>query len=494
MLSMIPPQTLALGALVSLIVYYLIWTFYTLTLHPYARYPGPFLAKLTSWHRWYTLRYHIDANVRLPLHVRYGPIVRIAPDEVSIADPAAIDAISRRAFTKTDFYDNFDPRLGGRPEIFAERDERKHDGLKRMLVPLFRAESVAKYEGYIDDILGVFCDKMDERVGDTVDLAEWVARFSWDTVGRMVHSFDGGFGMLRDGVDFNGWMGMVRVMQWNTGQLHYVPFGFRTLYFVFQMLISGKTREGVLAAVTAIKQSRALIKRRKEREALGEKFNPDDMLSKMLRMEEDEKLDWCEDDTILTLNAFIWAGSDTTASTLGMITFFILRDQRVCQKLKAEIDAANVDGYMSYQTAAALPYLGACIHEGFRLHTIIGMGWPRRVPPGGAEICGQHFPGGYKVQLNHNVTHLDKSIYGEYAEEYRPERWIENDENTTIAMHRHLHTFGYGNRIAMSEIYKFIPTVLKRYRFDVLKEPWVSRGWFQQPEHFIVKVNSSVEH
>jgi cytochrome P450 len=320
MLTFIQPDNFALLALSSALMYSLTWTIYTLTLHPYAKYPGPLLAKLTSWHRWYTLRYHIDANVRAPLHARYGPIVRIAPDEVSIADPRAIDVISKRAFEKTDFYDSFDPHVGGRTEVFAEKNEKKHDRLKRLLVPLFRQESVGKYEGYIEEILGIFCEKMDQRVGETVDLAEWVARFSWDTVGRMVYSFDGGFGMLKDGIDFNGWMGMVKIMQWNAAQLHYVPWGCRTVYFAFQMLINSKTRKGVLGAVATIKQLRAMVQKRKEREALGEEFNPDDMLSKMLRMEEDEKLDWCEDDTILTLNAFIWAGSDTTGSILGMVS------------------------------------------------------------------------------------------------------------------------------------------------------------------------------
>ena len=42
--------------------------------------------------------------------------------------------------------------------------------------------------------------------------------------------------------------------------------------------------------------------------------------------------------------------------------------------------------------------------------------------------------------------------------------------------------------MALNEIYKFIPTVLRRYQFEVLKEPRVSRGWFQQPEDFMGRV------
>lgn len=40
----------------------------------------------------------------------------------------------------------------------------------------------------------------------------------------------------------------------------------------------------------------------------------------------------------------------------------------------------------------------------------------------------------------------------------------------------------------MNEIYKFVPTVLKKYEFTILKEPSVTRGWFQQPQDFRVKI------
>jgi hypothetical protein len=43
-------------------------------------------------------------------------------------------------------------------------------------------------------------------------------------------------------------------------------------------------------------------------------------------------------------------------------------------------------------------------------------------------------------------------------------------------------------QLAMNEIYKFVPTVLKKYGFVILKEPNVTRGWFQQPQRFMVKV------
>lgn len=63
---------------------------YNYFLHPLRHVPGPSLAKVTEL--WRTRRYmlgnwHQDI---LDLHNRYGPVVRISPNEVSIVDRDAL--------------------------------------------------------------------------------------------------------------------------------------------------------------------------------------------------------------------------------------------------------------------------------------------------------------------------------------------------------------------------------------------------------------------
>jgi len=65
---------------------YSVSTLYSIFLHPLRRVPGPFLAKFTEL--WRTSKYfrgnwHSDI---LELHAKYGPVVRVAPNEVSIVD------------------------------------------------------------------------------------------------------------------------------------------------------------------------------------------------------------------------------------------------------------------------------------------------------------------------------------------------------------------------------------------------------------------------
>lgn len=66
---------------------------YRLLLHPLRNLPGPPLAKVTRlWHSWRYLRgsWHDDI---LKLHEKYGPVVRIAPNEVSFVDGQALKKV-----------------------------------------------------------------------------------------------------------------------------------------------------------------------------------------------------------------------------------------------------------------------------------------------------------------------------------------------------------------------------------------------------------------
>ena len=63
---------------------------YRVFFHPLAHIPGPFFAKLT--HLWQTKSYftgqwHSDV---LKIHRKYGPVVRISPDEISFVDGDAM--------------------------------------------------------------------------------------------------------------------------------------------------------------------------------------------------------------------------------------------------------------------------------------------------------------------------------------------------------------------------------------------------------------------
>jgi hypothetical protein len=57
------------------------------------RYPGPFLASLTNWWRFFcVLRRRSNFEIR-DLHEKYGDVVRLGPDCLSFSSPEAMKAI-----------------------------------------------------------------------------------------------------------------------------------------------------------------------------------------------------------------------------------------------------------------------------------------------------------------------------------------------------------------------------------------------------------------
>lgn len=120
--------------------------------------------------------------------------------------------------------------------------------------------------------------------------------------------------------------------------------------------------------------------------------------------------------------------ADFCSSTTCATTYFLARDHRVQAKLQAELDAtlSSVNSEVApYDIVKDLPYLNAVIYEGQRLHSTVGAGLPREVPPSGATILGHHFEGGTTVSVPLYTLHRDESVWGADAAEYRPERWIE---------------------------------------------------------------------
>lgn len=119
-----------------------------------------------------------------------------------------------------------------------------------------------------------------------------------------------------------------------------------------------------------------------------------------------------------------------------MQSFFhhILSSPPVYAKIVAEIESAvrdatiPRDGNVAWAEAQNLPYVQACLKEAMRVRPAVGLNMTRVVPPEGAELDGHRFPGGVTVAANGWVLHRDREVFGEDADEFRPERWVEGEE------------------------------------------------------------------
>jgi cytochrome P450 len=153
-----------------------------------------------------------------------------------------------------------------------------------------------------------------------------------------------------------------------------------------------------------------------------------DLLSKFMQAKIDRS-ESMTDTYVLTLAvSMAFAGSETTATSLSAVFYYLLKSPACLERLLKELDDNSRSGFFSnyisglvtWTESQKLPYLDACIKEAFRLYPAAGLALEQIVPPAGVKIAGHHIPGGTIVGCSAWVTHRRPEIFGEHVNEYRP--------------------------------------------------------------------------
>ena len=144
------------------------------------------------------------------------------------------------------------------------------------------------------------------------------------------------------------------------------------------------------------------------------------------------------------------AALDSTAGLICPLINNLVQNPAAYQRLMHEIQSFEEVSLLSlpvatYDETCAMPYFMACIQETIRYVPSIPVILPRYAPEGGLVINGVHIPGGTEIGANPFVINRDKRVFGEDADIFRPERWLEDAERTR-KMEKTVFTFGTGSR------------------------------------------------
>ncbi|KAH6632420.1 cytochrome P450 [Chaetomium tenue] len=452
-------------------------------LSPLHKYPGPVLASVTRlWKVWSTAsgQTHLD---HIALHRRHGPVVRIAPSEVSVASPEAARVLlsAGRRFYKTGFYGVFPPPEN--PDIFTETREDVHAAKKRVANVPYGMAAMQQLGPFIDDMVELLGRKVGEHVdgrgeGAVFDLGDYLHYFAFDVLGEV--AFSRGFGFLEEGRDVDGAIKTIDNSQVYNGIVGQVP----ELDYLLR-------RNPLWRFVPWLSTKNALITRMAlEEMARRQPFDKDrggllrtgdgrqDLMASLIQGHLKDPERFGEGDVFAVAHGAIFAGSDSTASTMQSFFWHVLDDQCVYNSVLREIEQAvatgvlPAEGNVTWNQAQSLPYLQACLKEAMRVRPAVGLNITRVVPPEGAELDGHFFPGGTTIACNGWVLHRDKEVFGQDADDYKPERWLE-DEERAKRMERYMFQFGggshlcIGRNLALLEINKVVPRLLRDYRFEL---------------------------
>ncbi|OAP56096.1 hypothetical protein AYL99_09275 [Fonsecaea erecta] len=445
---------------------------------PLAKINGPFWASLSPL--WKLLAFN-NGNFHetiLALHEKYGPIVRIAPNEVIISDKSAIreiyNTVQGRDFLKTTYYDAF---TAFRPTIFGQRDPYLHAQRKRIVSHGYSMNALQAMEKFVQERLQIFMGKMSAFAasGGEINLGKWCHFFAFDVIGEL--AFSEGFGMLETGVEdehirlINNQMEFGSTIGMMPSLIPYTKWTWLPIPWL-QSLQAGRERLKEL--------TKSRVERRQEKVS-----DRKDLLGRLIEAK-DPVTGQMLDSIDLRTEAFssIVAGSDSTSSALSYTFYHVLGHPTVYKALTKELrDAFPGRDYKTdetpptYADLGKLPYLQAVIKESLRLTPPATINLPRYVPEGGRVVAGTYFPAKTIVGMSALPVHLNQENFGPDAAAFNPDRWISGSGGITPdEMQRYWMPFGHGSRqcigknVAMMELIKLVGTLLLYFDVELVTD------------------------
>lgn len=414
------------------------------------QFPSPSVAGLTSfWRIFHSLQYKHYQAIH-DAHVKLGTHVRIAPNHISISDPAAMNDIYGHGagLLKDPWYD------GGAGEFRHMADARiktEHQAKRKKLAHVFAQKNIESLEPVILDATATLVSQIDKHIAQSkaINIRRYLNYYTIDLFAELLYGRS--LGCLERGDDIVEAQTkdakvykahMIRSLHDATHmntilgyEAHLLPLT-KTIFARHPYMKAGANWDNIIYHNTT--------KRLQDAESGEEKK---DLFSNLLRNNKGESLDLPMGEILAECSVMMNAGTDTTTAALTNTIFLLYKHPRVLAKLRQELDSAigSSDDVPNYASVSSLPYLRACIEESLRIRPASSYGLPRIVPAGGRVIAGQYIREGVTVSVP-TYTLLRNTDCFKDAESFNPDRWIESDKATRDRMNTAHFPFSVGPR------------------------------------------------
>jgi cytochrome P450 len=384
--------------------------------------PGPFLSRLTGLPVSLAAFKGRRAQWLYELHKKYGPVVRVAPGEVSIADPAHYRTIYSNPKTShkdPSFYGA--ATFTGPDNIFQMVNREQHAARRKLVAAPYSLQSMHKLEHIIRDKSRLLADRFLSDAAaskrGTVDAYELCALFSFELVCAA--------GFAKDFGSRSSALSVLKAMETSGPRLIFNA--------IFPPLKDASWNTKVPGRIGAVYRAHNYwheCSRQMVREYLDRK-DSEDIQDFLLAPFRDGVDGWLgrqlsEAEFVEEAMGIMLAGSGTTSSTLTYFLYVISlpRNQHVQERLREEVMRVSDTNNLAELREA--PYLNAVIKETMRLYPTIISTLPRIVDQP-IYIDGTELPPGVVVGMQNYVHHRDPVVFPD-PESFIPERWLESPE------------------------------------------------------------------
>ncbi|RCI12104.1 hypothetical protein L249_0949 [Ophiocordyceps polyrhachis-furcata BCC 54312] len=485
---------------------------YNLFLHPLRTFPGPLICRASSWPRHFHLVRGSLPLFTAALHKVYGPVVRVAPGELSFISPQAWrdiylplpDRQGARELKKDGrFYSIFGHCAGN----IMTADFHHHELLRRQLSPGFSDRTLRLQEPIIQRYVDILVGKLRELSDkNPINLTDWFTYLTFDIISRM--SLGSDLGCL-DRSQFHPWVHAIKrnLREFVLLQLlAYFDLGWLNRRMTSSRVLNGRCRHEDL--------TRRMLQSRLEDDE--EHF---DIISVLQNLKEPfvrhGRLTRSAHDTYREVKSFeqlhsnmsllILAGSETSATLMTGFFSLLAENAEARERVTREVRAAfSCEDEITLAAVKSLSYLLACIHETLRLLPPTPNAMPRLVGLGGHTIAGHHVPQHVRpsllmrrravLMIRQTVVYVAPWAAGRSEEnftlplEFHPERFLQDPTFAGDSLGA-AQPFGIGHRSCLGRSLAYAETQLALakmlYNFEVDVSPG-SLGWTERQKAFVL--------
>jgi cytochrome P450 len=334
----------------------------------------------------------------------------------------------------------------------------------------FSRRSIERFEPFLRSIVQKLCNRIQEKgeAGLPVDFSAAYRSLASDAVSEF--SFPRSF-------DFVGSPDFAKDFHDTLRELGGLAIWHRHLGFVLQLFtamprwLAGLANPRALAVIDYQQGVASQVKEviNSEGQGLDQKTNPT-----LIREIYDSDLPpWEKTHARLTQEAqvLVGAGTETTGNTMSVLTFRILDDPKIAQRLQKDLREAQPDRSktMTLLELERVTYLAAVISEGLRWISPLSGRLPRVNPRAPTTYGDYVIPPGTVISMHSKFIHDNESIFSD-ASSFKPERWLGPDRRH---LEHYLVPFSRGPRacvginLAMAELYLALGNIFHRFDLEL---------------------------
>ncbi|KAH7330188.1 cytochrome P450, partial [Rhexocercosporidium sp. MPI-PUGE-AT-0058] len=389
--------------------------FYRFYFHPLAKYPGPWLWRITRL----PSAYHFTIG-RLPykiaeFHDRYGPVVRISPNELMFnVEEAWVDIYGKLPSRNTQLakdQDQFVANPNGPRGLLFEPDDDVHARHRRNLGPGCSEKILREQEPLINKYFDLLIRRLREKADRPIDVVDYFEFATVDIISDL--AFGESFDCLEK-TEIHLSLELLHSAGRPIAILGLMQ-KFYPLDKIFLAFFAHYARDEEMRFRTLIREK--LLQRLELPDP-----RPDIICYAQKRLNTKEGMMF--DELTETGGLLIAAGSETTASLLSGVTYHLLTNRSILAKLTTEVRKAfETESEITIVSVNSLECLLAVLNEALRIYPPVPGNLNRITPREGCMIAGRFIPGNTYVAINQWATsHSSANFKRPY--DFIPERWM----------------------------------------------------------------------